>query len=75
MLYGSDTWPPLQSLRKKLDVIDMEMLRLKCSVSIIDCAKNSYTRGDVIVPEISNKIQEMRNASSMATLCARITIM
>ena len=58
MAYGLEAAPLKKSEEKKMDVVEMRMLRWMVGVTRRDRVRNDYIRGTVKVTEISKKIQE-----------------
>ncbi|XP_066967704.1 uncharacterized protein [Macrobrachium rosenbergii] len=58
--YGAETWPVKRVQEKKLDVVEMKMLRWMCGGAKMDRIKNERIRGTTKVIELSKKAQETR---------------
>ena len=60
MTYCSETWPMKRSLEKKINVVEMRMLRWMTGITRRDRIRNEYVRGTTKVTEVSRKVQEGR---------------
>ena len=60
MLYGSETWAVKRAQEKKMDAVEMRMLRWMCGVTKMDRLTNDRIRGTTKVGELSKKVQERR---------------
>ena len=60
MMYSADTWAVKKAQEKKLDVVEMRMLRWMSGVTRLDRIRNERIRGTTKVGEISKKVQESR---------------
>ena len=60
MMYGAETWAVKKAQGKKLDVVEMRMLRWMSGVTKLDRIRNERNRGTTKVGEISKKVQESR---------------
>ncbi|XP_066941095.1 uncharacterized protein [Macrobrachium rosenbergii] len=58
--YGAETWPIKRVQEKKLDEVEVKMLRWMCRVAKMDRIKNERIRGTTKVVELSKKAQERR---------------
>ncbi|XP_046993777.1 uncharacterized protein LOC124605873 [Schistocerca americana] len=60
MIYGADTWPITVAQERKMEVVEMKMLRWMCGVTRKDRITNEFVRGAVKVGPMGKKIQESR---------------
>ena len=60
MLYCAETWAVKKEQEKKLDVVEMRMLRWMSGVANPDRIRNEIIRGTKKVGEISKKVQASR---------------
>ena len=60
MMYGAETWTVKKAQEKKLDVVEMRMLRWMSGVTKLDRIRNEIIRGTQKVGEIPTKVQESR---------------
>ena len=60
MIYGAETWAVKKAQEKKLDVVEMTMLRWMSGVTKLDRIRNERICGTTRVGEISKKVQESR---------------
>ena len=60
MMYSSETWATKKKDEKRLDVVEMRMLRWQCGVTLRDKVRNEHLRGSLKITSISNKIKENR---------------
>lgn len=60
MIYGSETWPVKKAQEKKLEVVEMRMLRWSMGKTRKDRIRNEVIRKMGGVIEVSKKIQERR---------------
>lgn len=60
LLYGAQTWAIKKVQEKKLEVVEMRMLRWSCGVTRLDRIRNEVIRKKIRVMEVSKKIQERR---------------
>ena len=56
IMYGAETWSIKKSQEKKLDAVEMKMLRWMCGVTKLDKIRSEIIRDTVKVREISSKI-------------------
>ena len=60
MTYGAETWPMKKTYERKMDVVEMRMLRWMTGITRLDRIRNDLVRGTTKVTEVSKKIQEKR---------------
>ena len=60
LTYGAETWGPLTSETKKLQVAEMRMLRWMCGYTKLDKKRNDFVRAELGVAPIDQKQQESR---------------
>ncbi|XP_068209152.1 uncharacterized protein [Palaemon carinicauda] len=59
-MHGAETWALKKIDEKKLDMVEMRMLRWMCGVTRIDKIRTEVIKGTTGVRELSDKIQESR---------------
>ena len=60
LVYGAETWALKKAQEKKLEVVEMRMLRWMCGVTKLDKIRHERIRGSTKVVEITKKVQERR---------------
>ena len=60
MMYGAETRAEKKAQEKKLDVVEMRMLRWMSGITKLDRIRKERIRGTTKVGEISKKVQESR---------------
>ncbi|XP_068217884.1 uncharacterized protein [Palaemon carinicauda] len=60
MAYGAETWPMKKIFEKKMDVVEIRMLRWMAGIMRLYKVRNDLERGTTKVTEVSKKIQEKR---------------
>ena len=60
MLYGAETWSVKKAHERKLNLVEMRMLRWMCGISKVDRVRNERIREIAKVRDISAKVQERR---------------
>ena len=60
LLYVAETWPVTRAQEKRLEVVEMRMLRCMCGVTRKGKIRNERIRNTVKVGPIEEKIQESR---------------
>ena len=60
LVYGAEIWALKEAQEKKLEVVEMRMLRCMCRVTKLDNIRNKRIRGTTKVGKITKKVQERR---------------
>lgn len=60
LLYGAETWGPLATETKKIQVAEMRMLRWACGYTRLDRKRNDFIRSELAVAPIDLKQRESR---------------
>ena len=64
MLYSAETWATRKKDERRLDVVEMRMLRWQCGLTLKDRVRSEHIRGSLKMTAISNKIKERPNAET-----------